>query len=80
MPYSLDLRKRVVDYVEKGGSATHAAKIYRWLGRENLAPTIVKHRNRKMDWKALEKDVEENPNERLVARAKKFGVHLSAIS
>jgi len=88
MPYSLDLRKRVVDYVEKGGSATHAAKIYqveratiyRWLGRENLAPTIVKHRNRKMDWKALEKDVEENPNDRLVTRAKKFGVHLSAIS
>jgi len=50
------------------------------LGRENLAPTIVKHRNRKLDWKALEKDVEENPNDRLVTRAEKFGVHLSAIS
>jgi transposase len=49
MPYNLDLRKRVVDYVEKGGSATHAATIYRWLGRENLAPTIIKHRNRKID-------------------------------
>ena len=33
-----------------------------------------------MDWKALEKDVEENPNERLVTRAKKFGMNLSAIS
>jgi putative transposase len=88
MPCSLDLRKRVVDYVEKGGSVTHAAKIYqvgratiyRWLGRENLAPTIVEHRNRKLDWKALEKDVEENPNDRLVTRAKKFRVHPSAIS
>ena len=88
MPCSLDLRKRVVAFVEKGGSATHAAKIYqvgratiyRWLGREDLAPTRVEHRNRKLDWKALEKDVKENPNDRLVTRAKKFGVHISAIS
>lgn len=89
MPYSLDLRKRVVDYVEKGGSVTKATKIYqvgratiyRWLGRENLAATIVEHRQRKLDWKALEKDVEENPDARLVDidRAQKFGVHPSAI-
>ena len=87
MPYSLDLRKRVVEYMEKGGSATKAAKIYQvgratiycWLGRENLAPTVVERRNRKLDWKALAKDVEENPNDRLITRAKKFGVHPSAI-
>ena len=87
MPYSLDLRKRVVEYMEKGGSATKAAKIYQvgratiycWLGRENLAPTVVERRNRKLDWKALAKDVEENPNDRLITRAKKFRVHPSAI-
>ena len=41
MSYSIDLRKRVVDYVEKGGRIAQAAglfqvgraTIYRWLGR-----------------------------------------------
>ena len=44
MAYSLDLRKRIVDYVENGGGITKAAAlfkvgratIYRWLGREDL--------------------------------------------
>ena len=44
MADSLDLRKRVVDYVENGGDITKAvalfkvgrAIIYRWLGREDL--------------------------------------------
>jgi excisionase family DNA binding protein len=87
MAYSLDLRKRVVDYVEKGGSATQAAAlfkvgratIYRWLGREELPATKVKRRQRKLDWKALEKDTRENPDDRLIDRAKKFGVKPSAI-
>jgi putative transposase len=88
MAYSLDLRKKVVDYVENGGSITKAAKlfkvgratIYRWLGREDLQATKVKRRQRKLDWKALEKDVRENPDARLIDRAKKFGVRPSAIS
>ena len=41
MSYSIDLRKRVVDYVENGGRIAQAAglfqvgraTIYRWLGR-----------------------------------------------
>jgi transposase len=57
MAYSLDLRKRVVDYVEKGGGITKAAAlfkvgratIYRWLGREDLQATKVEHRERKID-------------------------------
>ena len=44
MADSLDLRKRVVDYVENGGGITKAtalfkvgkATIYRWQGREDL--------------------------------------------
>jgi putative transposase len=46
MAYSLDLRKRVVDYVENGGGITKAAvfkvgraTIYRWLRREDLRAT-----------------------------------------
>jgi transposase len=87
MSYSLDLRKKVVNYVENGGSITAAAKhyqisrttVYRWFQRENLAPTKTENRQRKLDWKALEKDVKENPDSRLVDRAKKFGVTINAI-
>lgn len=87
MSYSLDLRKKVIDYVENGGSITKAAAlfnigratIYRWLGREKLEATKVKHRQRKLDWKALSKDVQENPEARLRDRAEKFGVRPSAI-
>lgn len=88
MPYSLDLRKRVIDYIENGGSVTKAAKlfqvgrasIYRWLNRETLEATKVKRRKRKLDWLALENDVTENPESRLIDRAKKFSVRPSAIS
>ena len=87
MPYSLDLRKKVVNYVEKGGSITKAAQvfgigrttIYRWLNRKDLKATQVTHRQRKLNWKALERDVQENPDAKLIERAKKFGVHPSAI-
>src|SRR4028118_368291 len=88
MSYSLDLRKRVVDYVENGGRIAQAtglfqvgrATIYRWLGRTELRPLPVKRRKRKLDWQALENDVKENPDARLIDRAKKFGVRPSAIS
>ena len=47
MSYSIDLRKRVVDYVENGGRIAQAtglfqvgrATIYRWLGRTDLRAT-----------------------------------------
>ena len=52
MPYSLDLRQKVVFFVENGGKITDAAQIfgvcwasiYRWLTRENLETTKVKRR------------------------------------
>jgi transposase len=44
-----------------------------------LKPTQVKRRRRKLDWPALEKDVEENHKARLIDRARKFGVRPSAI-
>jgi putative transposase len=69
MSYSIDLRKKVVDYVENGGRIAQAvgifqvvvATIYRWLGRIDLRATQVKRRKRKLDWQALEKDVIPNP-------------------
>ena len=88
MAYSLDLRISVINYIEKGGSVLKAAQlfqvgrasIYRWLNRETLAATKVERRHRKLDWSALRKDIVENPEARLIDRAKKFGVRPSAIS
>lgn len=87
MQYSLDFRQKVIQYIEEGGKITKAcevfgigrATIYRWLARPQLEGTKVKRRDRKLDWSALEKDVSENPNTKLVDRAKKFGVRPSAI-
>jgi len=87
MPYSLDLRQKVINFVENGGTITEAAhifrigraSIYRWLSRPKLEATKVKRRQRKLDWKELEKDVKQNPESKLADRAKKFGVNPTAI-
>jgi len=87
MSYSLDLRKRVIEFIEEGGGVSKAAKnyrvsratIYRWLEREDLKPTQVTRRKRKLDWEALRKDIEQNPDTKLSDRAKNFGVRTNAI-
>ena len=88
MCYSVDLRKKVVKYLEDGGSITQASQIfnigrstiYRWLNRPNLAATKVTSRQRKINIKELEQDVRANPDIQLKARAQKFGVSAAAIS
>ena len=68
MPYSLDFKKKVINFVENGGMLTKAAhifgrgraSIYRWLSRPKLSATKVKSRQRKLDCKELEKDVKQN--------------------
>jgi putative transposase len=82
MAYDLDLRIKVIDFIEGGGGITKASKIfkvgratiYRWLGREELAATKVENRQRKINIKELEEDVKNNPDMLLKERAKKFGV------
>ena len=77
MPYSLDLRQKVTNFVENGGTITEAdhifgigrASIYRWLSRPKLSATKVKSRQRKLDWKELEKDVKQNPESRVVRQS-----------
>ena len=69
MPYSLDLRQKVINFVENGGTITKVdhtfgierASIYRWLSGPKLSATKVKSRQIKLDWKELEKDVKQNP-------------------
>ena len=69
MPYSLDLRQKVINFIENGGTLTKAAHTF-WIGRASiykqlslpkLSATKVKSRRRKLDWKELEKDVKQNP-------------------
>jgi len=75
MPYSLDLRQKVIILVENGATITEAAHrfgtgialIYRWLSHPTLEATKVKCRQRKLDWKELEKDVKQNP-ESIISR------------
>ena len=57
MPYSLDFRQKVINFVENGGRITKAAytfgigraSIYRYLSRLKLSETKVKSRQRKLD-------------------------------
>ena len=77
MPYSLDFRQKVINFVENGGTLTKAAhtfgigiaSIYRCLSRPILSATKVKSRQRKLDWKELEKDVKQNPESRVVRQS-----------
>ena len=74
MPYSLEFRQKVINFVENGGTITKAAHtfgigraaIYRWLSRQKLSATQVKSRQIKLDWKKLEKDVKQNPESSIV--------------
>ena len=77
MPYSLDLRQKVINFVENGGTITKSAhtfgrgraSIYRWLSRPKLSATKVKSRQIKLDWEELEKDVKQNPESRVVRQS-----------
>ena len=77
MPYSLDFRQKVINFLENGGTITKEAhifgigiaSIYRCLSRPRLSATKVKSRQRKLDWKELEKDVKQNPDSRVVRQS-----------
>jgi transposase len=87
MPYSLDLRKRVVSYIRSGGSKASAHRIFKvsmwcvndWSKREDLNPIPSKGRPRKIDWVALNADIEKYPDKLLRERAAEFGVWPNAI-
>lgn len=87
MTYSVDLRKRVVNFVAGGGSKAEASRRYKvslwcvndWCQRKNLTPAPQLGRKRKLDWKALAQHLQENPDALLRERAQYFGVQTSAI-
>ena len=90
MTYSTDLRKRVVEYVEKGGSANEAASIFgvslrsvwTWTKRKKdgiLPPKKRVALPRKIDTYRLLEYLENNPDAYLREIADEFGVTLQAI-
>lgn len=90
-PYSVDLRKRVVEYIEETKDKTKAsqlfkvgiATIYRWIARKkqtgNVEPSPKKSYKKKIDDQQLISYVEQNPDHFLSEIAGHFGTTLQAI-
>jgi len=87
MTYSLDLRKRVVGFVNEGGSKAEASRRFEvslwcvndWCKRDDLAPAPHPMRHRKLDKEALRRHVQQYPDALLRERAEHFGVYINAI-
>jgi len=91
-PYSLDLRKKVIRYIEQGNSQVSAAKLFdlnlstvnRWYLRYkkegHYHPRKRLGAKSKIDPKVLESYVNSNPDSKLKDLAKKFGISLWGIN
>lgn len=87
MTYSIDLKERVVAFVREGGSKAEATRrykvsrkaVYNWLEAESLEPKKQGRRKRKLDWGALQQDIDAHPDKILRERAEAFGVAVNAI-
>ena len=89
MAYSLDLRKRALDFIEAGGSKSEASRrfgigratIYKWLKAPN--PLIRQKPGprypRKLDPDALRAHVSAFPDQTHVERAAHFGVSAACV-
>lgn len=85
-PYSIDLRKKVIDYISKGNSQKSASKVFaihkntinRWWIRYKsegvFAPKIRLGLKSRVDKNELEEFVKNNPNTTLSAAGIKFGI------
>ncbi|MCG9133431.1 hypothetical protein J5I95_17305 [Candidatus Poribacteria bacterium] len=91
MSYSLDLRKCVLDFVNKGGSKVEAERtfgisrrtIYNWLEVCESASVSKKpgpKGPRHIAYNVLEKHVADFPDNTLAERAEHFGVSKGCIS
>ncbi len=88
MTCSIDLRKRVVSFVEAGGSKAEAARrfsvsrqtVYNWVSRDDLSPKRHGSRHRKLDKARLRAHVKAYPDALLRERAVLFGVTVQALS
>ena len=88
MQYSEDLRRKVVKYVRQGRKVDAVkhfgvcrAVIYRWLAcGDDLAPKKPGPKKaHKLDWAALRRSVEAQPETMKTEWAREFGVGTAAI-
>lgn len=89
MSHSIDLRKRVIAYIESGGSKAEAARVYKvgrsrifeWLKQQdNLSPKKPGPRgSHRIDLDRLRRQVRECPDATLQELATPHGVHYSTI-
>jgi transposase len=90
MVYSLDLRKKALNYIAKGGTRSDASTIFgvttrtlaNWLCREkqnDLAPKMNGSRPSKINDEKLKKYIEDNPDSYLREIAKEFSSTLQAV-
>lgn len=90
-PYSVDLRKRVLEYIEETKDKVKAsqlfkvgiATIYRWIARKtqtgSVTPSRKKSYKKKIDNEKLVAYVTQNPDHFLSEIANHFGTTLQAI-
>jgi transposase len=88
MTYSVDLRERVVEFVQNGGSKSEAARlfavsrwcVYDWLSREDLSPEKQGCPSPwKLDPEVLKAHVAEFPDAYQQERASALGVSHYAV-
>lgn len=90
MTYSLDLRKRVLRYLEDGHTQEEASSIFRislktvtnWTKKNkegNLSPKVRENKPRKIDNDRLIKYIKKNADAYLREIAEEFGVTIQAI-
>lgn len=90
-PYSLDLRERVLKYLEENDDKLKAsqlfqvgiATVYRWVARKkrtgSVEPIKRKYTYKKIDEQKLRAHVEQNPDDFLSEIADRFNVTVPAI-
>ena len=90
--YSIDLRERVVEYVENGGTKVEAARIFkvsrdtvqRWVRQKSqtghLAPKPIERRGGyKLKDAALQAHIKEHPDQTLVEIGESLNVHSTTV-
>ena len=90
MSYSLDLRKRVLDFLSDGGSKAEASRtykvsrtcIYKWLAAEDplRCEKPGPRGPHRLDYTALKQHVADFPDHTQLERAADFGVSKSCIN
>lgn len=89
MLYGNDLRRRVLTFVQRGGSKAEAARrynvsrtvVYNWLnaGDPYRHAKLGPKGPRTLDWQALRADVAAHPDRTQKERARAFGVSANGI-